>query len=151
MIGLLQKVDKTFTKRAGQGYTAVNGDGFEVDVLRRPRRDGDQHPIRLSADEDDLWVTEAPRAEELSNAPAFSEIVVGTDGRMARMDTLHPAAFVHFKRWMSSLPDREAQKRRRDALQADVVEHVLHEYLPHLEETWPPTLPATGAEPGDAS
>jgi hypothetical protein len=51
---------------------------------------------------------------------------------MARMTTIHPAVFVSFKRWMSKEPDRDPLKRRRDALQADAVEWLLHERLPHL-------------------
>lgn len=51
---------------------------------------------------------------------------------MARMNTVHPAAFVTFKRWMAAQPDREAIKRQRDRLQADIVQEMLHKYLPQL-------------------
>ena len=93
---------------------------------------GDPHPIRLSNAEDDLRVVQAKRADELVNAPEFSEIVVAESGKMARLTTIHPAVFVSFKRWMSKEADRDPLKRRRDALQADAVEWALHERLPHL-------------------
>ena len=32
-IGLLQRVDKSFRIRRGQKYTAVNADGFEVELV----------------------------------------------------------------------------------------------------------------------
>ena len=51
---------------------------------------------------------------------------------MTRMTTIHPAVLVSFKRWMAKEPDRDPLKRRRDALQADAVEWVLNERLPHL-------------------
>ena len=51
---------------------------------------------------------------------------------MARMNTLHPLDFAEFKRWMGEQPDREALKRRRDVLQADVVEELVRTRLPHL-------------------
>ena len=110
MLAALQKVDKTFQIPPDQKYTAINQNGYEVDILRR------------MAKEDDLL-----------NAPAFSEIVVAENGTMARMHTLHPAAFVQFKRWLVKQPDRDPVKRRRDALQADAVEWVLQERLPHLQ------------------
>lgn len=132
MLAALQKVDKTFQVIEDQKYTAINKDGFEVDIIRRLASEGDPHPIRMSDAEDDFWVVQAKRAGELMNAPEFTEVVVSEGGAMARMTTIHPAVFVSFKRWMSKEPDRDPLKRRRDALQADAVEWALHERLPHL-------------------
>lgn len=130
MLGVLQKVDPTFRIRNSQKYTAVNKDGFEVDIIRREQMSDDPHPIRLSDDEEDFWVAQAPHAQELLDSPQFSAVVVATNGDMARMTTLEPMAFVRFKRWMSTLPQRDPLKRRRDALQAEAVEEVVQEYLP---------------------
>jgi hypothetical protein len=132
MLGVLRKVDTTFKVRNAQKYTAVNQDGFEVDIIRRMKQEDDPHPIRLSDDEDDFWAAQAPRAQELLDAPSFSAVIVATDGDMARMNTLDPIAFARFKRWMSELQDRDPLKRRRDALQAQLVEAVVRDYLPHL-------------------
>lgn len=135
MLGVLRKVDSTFRVRDTQKYTAVNKDGFEVDIIRRKQANDDPHPIRLSDDEDDFWATQAPRAQELLDAAKFSAVIVATNGDMARMNTLAPVAFVRFKKWMSTLPERDPLKRRRDALQATAVEEVLREYLPHLDKS----------------
>jgi hypothetical protein len=132
MLGVLRKIDPTFRIRNSQKYTAVNKDGFEVDILRRERLDDDPYPIRLSEDEDDFWVIQAPRSQELLDSRQFSAVVVATNGDMARMHTIEPMAFVGFKQWMSTLPERDPLKRRRDALQAQAVEEVVREYLPHL-------------------
>lgn len=132
MIGVLRKVDATFKVRNAQKYTAVNQDGFEVDIIRRMKQAQDPHPMRLSDDEDDFWARGACTAQELLDAPGFSAVIVATDGDMARMNTLDPTAFVRFKRWMGGLPDRDPLKRRRDALQAQCVENVVRDYLPHL-------------------
>lgn len=121
MLGVLQKVDPTFRIRDSQKYTAVNKDGFEVDIIRREQ---------MSDDEEDFWVAQAPHAQELLDSPQFSAVIVATNGDMARMTTLEPMAFVRFKRWMSTLPQRDPLKRRRDALQAEAVEEVVQEYLP---------------------
>ena len=39
---------------SSQKYTAVNKDGFEVDIIRREQVADDPHPVRLSDDEEDL-------------------------------------------------------------------------------------------------
>ena len=132
MLAALQKVDKSFQIIEDQKYTAINQDGFEVDIIRRVATPEDPHPIRLSDAEDDFWVVQAKRADELMNAPEFTEMVVAENGAMARLTTVHPSVFITFKRWMSNEPDRDPLKRRRDAMQADAVEWALNERLPHL-------------------
>ena len=51
-------------------------------------------------------------------------------GRMATMRTVAPQVFVDFKRWMAeAAPQRDAAKRRRDRLQADIVQALLDQQL----------------------
>jgi hypothetical protein len=130
MLGVLKKVDNTFRIRKSQLYTAVNKDGFEVDIIRRERANDDPHPIKLSGDDDDFWVVQARRANVLLDSPGFSAVIVASNGSMARMSTVQPATFVAFKRWMAKQPDRDALKRRRDVLQADAVQDLMDRYLP---------------------
>ncbi|MBP3981489.1 hypothetical protein J8G26_12190 [Acidovorax sp. JG5] len=130
MLGVLKKVDSTFRIRKSQKYTAVNKDGFEVDIIRRERAGDDPHPIKLSDDDEDFWVAQARRANVLLDSPQFSAVIVATNGTMARINTVHPATFVSFKRWLANQRDRDAIKRRRDGLQADVVQKLVDEYLP---------------------
>ncbi|GAA4028684.1 GSU2403 family nucleotidyltransferase fold protein [Actimicrobium antarcticum] len=130
MLGVLRKVDPTFRIRNSQKYTAVNKDGLEVDIIRREQMTDNPHPVRLSEDEDDFWVAQAPRAQELLDSPPFSAVIVATNGEMARMNTLAPMAFVRFKQWLGTLRERDPLKRRRDALQSSAVDKVTREYLP---------------------
>lgn len=134
MLGVLKKVDASFRIRKGQKYTAVNKDGFEVDIIRRERIGDDPHPIKLSDEDEDFWVVQARRANVLLDSPGFSAVIVASNGAMARMNTVHPATFVAFKRWLSTQVEREAMKRRRDALQADTVQKLLEKYLPQLSD-----------------
>ena len=134
MLGVLKKVDSSFRIRNAQKYTAVNKDGFEVDIIRRVPIDGDPHPVRLSEDEDDFWVAQAPNAHLLLDSPPFSAVIVASNGGMARMNTLHPLAFSKFKRWMAAQPDRDPSKRGRDALQARLVDEAVQKYLPQWAE-----------------
>lgn len=48
------------------------------------------------------------------------------------MTTIAPIPFAKFKRWLAAQPTRDPMKRSRDTLQADVVEQIVAEYLPHL-------------------
>jgi hypothetical protein len=99
MLGVLKKVDSTFRIRQSRKYTAVNKDGFEVGIIRRERAGDDPHPIKLSDEDEDFWVVQARRANVLLDSPGFSAVIVATNGTMARMNTVHPATFVAFKRW----------------------------------------------------
>ena len=134
MLALLKKVDPTFEIRENQRYTAVNSKGFEVDFIRREASEGDPHPLQLTDNEDDFWVVQAKRAGILLNSSRFSSMIVSPSGYMARMETISPLTFVEFKRWMSGQPDRETMKTSRDRLQADLVEQLVDEYLPHLKQ-----------------
>ncbi len=138
-LALLRKVDSSFRIRQSQRYTAVNSEGFEVDVLRRMREGDDPHPIKISertsgewvpgkaTDLEELSVVQAARAGEFFNAPSFDAVIVDRNGRMALMRTIQPSVFVKFKQWMSTLADREPIKRQRDAAQARAVQALLDE------------------------
>lgn len=132
MIGILKKADKTFEIRDDQRYTAVNGAGFEVDIIRREASEGDPHPLNISDDEGDFSVVQAKRAGSLLSSPPFSAVVVSPSGHMARMSTISPVLFVQFKRWMAKQPGRDIFKIERDMIQADIVEQMIEEYFPQL-------------------
>ncbi len=140
-LALLKKVDSSFRIRQSQRYTAVNSEGFEVDILRRMREGDDPHPIKISertkgelvvgksTDLEELSVVQAARANVFLNTPSFETMIVDRNGRMAMMRTIQPVVFVEFKRWMSGLADREPIKRQRDAAQAEAVQALLDEEL----------------------
>ena len=131
MIGVLQKVDPTFTIRDDQKYSAVNSRGFEVDIIRREANEEDPLALQTTPSEDDFWVVQSRRANVLLSGPRFSTIVTSSDGNMARVTTIAPLAFAEFKRWMAETVDRDNLKRSRDRLQAEVIEEMVHEYLPN--------------------
>lgn len=132
MLGILKKVDSTFKLVEGQKSTAVNDEGFEVDIIRREAKDRDPHPLRLTEADEEFSAVQAKNADKLLSARRFSSIIVSTTGHMARMETIDPLIFVNFKRWMANQPDRNQLKRSRDILQAEVVEELTREYLPQL-------------------
>ena len=127
LLKVLKRADPSFQRMDGQIESAINDKGFMVDFLRRMVAQGDPHPYRFTEDEDDLWPVQARRAEHFLNAPRFEQVIFSTTGRMALMRTVAPAVFVAFKRWMAELDNRPAGKRRRDLLQADIVQQLLDE------------------------
>lgn len=129
ILRILKKADPSFERMDDQKESVINEKGFMVDFLRRVARDGDPHPFRFSADEDDLWPVQAERAEAFLNQPRLSQVVVAANGTMAEMHTTAPTVFVEFKRWMSTLESRSPLKRRRDLLQANLVEQLIKEHL----------------------
>jgi hypothetical protein len=130
MLRVLQRADATFERKESQNETAINAKGFEVDFLRRQPIDGDPHPFRFSSDEDDLWPVQAVRASVLTSALRFEHIVIAATGCMTRMRTVAPSSFIEFKQWMSNhATHREPVKRRRDLLQARIVQSLIDDGL----------------------
>lgn len=129
VLKVLRSADASFNRMDEQKESAINDKGFMVNFLRRMATDQDPHPFRFSADEDDIWPVQAQRAELFLRAPKFSQVVVSTSGRMALMHTTSPRVFVDFKQWMAGLDSRPAGKRRRDALQAQLVQQLLDDAL----------------------
>jgi hypothetical protein len=139
LLGIFQKVDKTFVLRGDQKYTAVNSTGFEIDVIRRTAHgaagERDPHPLRVSAFEEDFWAVQVSSGQAPLDGGRFSQVVVGTSGSMAMMHVPSPESFVRIKTALSQQPDRDPLKSRKDALQAQVVQQLLDIYgLQHVAQ-----------------
>ncbi|MDQ2820990.1 MAG: GSU2403 family nucleotidyltransferase fold protein [Pseudomonadota bacterium] len=133
LLGLLKRVDKSFELKATPDlYTAVNRNGYQVDLLRRAGPGSETEPARLSEHADDFWAVRARNVDWMLGAPKFASVIVGDDGKMAKMTTIDPRAFVLFKMWMSVQTDRDPIKKHRDKNQARLVIRLIEEYLPHL-------------------
>ena len=131
LLGIFQKVDKTFSLRENQKYTAVNASGFEIDVIRRSAQGHaatDPHPLRVSAFEDDFWAVQVSSGQALLDGGRFSQMVVSTNGNMASMHAPSPESFVRIKTALGRQADRDPLKSRKDLLQARVVEQLLDQY-----------------------
>lgn len=142
-IGILKKVDKTFERDDLDNHTARNASGYEINLLRRFPLDPEsasEHPLQLTAEEGDLWPVRASMGQKLLSVPRFEQVVVGVNGGMARMRTVHPLAFARIKRELAKNVDREPLKKTKDKAQADLVEKLVADHLPFLAKE-----PASGA------
>lgn len=132
LLSTLQKVDPTFDLRDDQLDTAVNADGFEVDILRRMAKTHDPHPLQVTSAERDFWVVQVDNGAQMASAGRFAHMVVSASGHMALMTTLHPLTFSRLKQALALSPTRDPLKRSRDALQAKAVAELVREMMPQL-------------------
>ena len=92
LLGILKTVDKSFElKSATELYTAVNKEGYQVDLLRREGPGSDREPERLSKHDEAFWAVKARNVDWLLSAPKFQSVIVGANGNMAQMTTVPPA------------------------------------------------------------
>lgn len=113
-LDILRRVDKTFERHPTESCRAVNSKGYEIGLICRFQ------PVRAST------------GERLLSVPRFEQIVVSQSGSMARMRTVHPMAFARIKRQLAASPQRDPRKATKDMLQAELVEQMVPQYLPHL-------------------
>jgi len=128
LLAVLRKADPSFRVLRDQLQTAVNDDGYEVDIIRRTAKDGDPHPLRMSASEDDLWAVQVSSGEKMVSGRKFGQLVVSASGHMAQMQTLHPLDFIRVKTKLSADSQRDPLKRPKDGLQARVVQSLWDEH-----------------------
>ncbi len=133
LLAVLRKADPSFRVLRDQRQTAVNDDGYEIDIIRRTAKDGDPHPLRMSANEDDLWAVQVGSGEKMVAGRKFRQLVVAASGHMAQMQTLHPLDFIRVKTALAADPRRDPLKRPKDKLQAEVTQELWNRYLQHRE------------------
>ena len=133
LIKVLHKADPTFRVMPDQLQTAVNDDGFEIDIIRRRATADDPHPMRMSDEEDDFWAAQIDQGERIASGRGFEHLVVAANGEMATMRTLHPLDFIRLKLELAERPGRDLLKAPKDRLQSQVVQKLWDEYLQHLD------------------
>lgn len=132
-VDLLRKADSSFERVDADVSKAVNGKGYEVELLRSMARPKGAPAERLTDAETDLWPLQASTGERLLSAARFSQVVVSLNGAMARMHTVHPLAFARIKKQLATKPGRDPLKAPKDALQARLVTQLVASHLPHLK------------------
>lgn len=121
ILGILKSVDPSFA-RSRAGFRAANNDGYLVDLIRPLEQDEARSATKGLGGADDLEAAAIMGLQWLINAPRFTQVAIGEDGRPVRMACVDPRVFALYKRWMSAeAPEREPLKRRRDRDQAVAV------------------------------
>jgi hypothetical protein len=136
LLGLLQKVDKTFHLLEHEKFRAVNDAGFMVDFIRQTPNPPWREERQQLGGVDDFLPTDLPNMKWMIGAPRLRQVVLAQNGSPFEMEVPDPRAFLLYKAWLSQQPDREPIKRGRDASQAKLVATLLEERLPQYPLQW---------------
>jgi hypothetical protein len=132
LLAILRKVDRSFAPVGERGFRAANKSGFLVDLVKQapnpPWKAGE--PARLA--DSDLTPSWLQNIHWLLSSEKFNSIVLGQDGYPAPMVSPDPRAFAIYKMWLSAQADRDANKKKRDRLQALATAKLVQTHLPHL-------------------
>jgi len=132
VLAVLKKVDRSFEKVGHNGFRAVNGHGFFVDLVKQapnPPWKAEKDSIAPS-DLRPSWIGEM---KWLLSSVKFRAIVTGQDGMPAPMVVPDPRAFAIHKCWLSQQDDRDPRKKKRDMLQAQAALQLVRDKFPHLK------------------
>jgi hypothetical protein len=132
LIGLLQKIDPSFSVLADGSFRAVNASGLMVDLITpEPRNHMSVLKWRRIGQSLDITAAEVPRLEMIVDAPRFTATAVAEDGLPVWIATADPRWWAAHKLWLAAEPTREPLKRHRDASQGLAVSAM-------LAQTWEP-------------
>jgi hypothetical protein len=128
LLGLIQRVDKSFRLARQRSFRAVNSRGFMVDLIRAPLSEGKGRATSLGLHED-LIAEPLQGLEWLADAPRMTQIVIAENGYPVRFIVPDPRVFALHKLWLSTHPNRDPLKRKRGFRQAEAVAGLALEYL----------------------
>jgi hypothetical protein len=136
LMGLLKKVDKTFSLAGRGSYRAVNADGYLVDLICSTPRDRVTSSSRRHVagdDDNDLSAIEIEGLSWLINSPKCSQVVIDERGFPLEIVSPDPRVFALHKLWLSKREDRDPGKRQRDLSQARLIAALLRERMPMMK------------------
>jgi hypothetical protein len=128
LLGILQKVDKTFKLARQRSFRAVNAKGFMVDLIRAPVGPATGGPVSLGAGTD-LIAEQLHGLQWLTAAPLMSQVVIAENGFPVRFVVPDPRVFALHKLWVSLQPTRDPVKRKRDFRQGEATAYLALHYL----------------------
>lgn len=134
LLGVLRKVDRSFTTVSKARFRAANGAGFLVDLLTPMPKDQLQvrPPARIGTGDDDPSAVEIEGLAWLANCPTVRATAIDHRGYPSPITCPDPRAFALHKLWLSERRDRDLLQRRRDRAQAEIVAALVATRLPHL-------------------
>ncbi len=131
LIGILQKIDRSFAPTNSRSFRAANRDGYLVDFIRPEAKDPirDLLPPALTNLPDDLEGAPIFGLAWLVNSPKLEAVAIDERGYPVRLVVIDPRAFALHKAWVSRRQDREPIKAARDLEQAKAVAIIAMRYL----------------------
>jgi hypothetical protein len=133
----LKQVDSTFVVNLGSAKTAVNKNGYRIDLLAN-----NAAAEKLSTARP--WKPEGLEGQEwLLLGKPVSVVVIDFDGWPAALAAPDPRYFALQKLWLSKKPDRPAIKRAKDQRQGEALLRTVRDHMPHypLDDQFVSRLP----------
>ena len=133
LLDILRKADRSFELSGPRSYRATNQDGYMVDLIKSEPKQMLKQERTQMGNSGDLRAAEIKNLHWLISSPKIHQVVIGEDGFPASMSVPDPRAFSLHKLWLSSQPDREKVKTKRDYDQAVAVANLVVKYLPQYK------------------
>lgn len=134
----LKQADSTFIVNTMSPTTAVNKNGYRIDLLASEAAEGKLSSARP-------WKPQVLEGQEwlLAGRPV-SAVVIDFDGWPVVVAAPDPRYFALHKLWLSKRPDRPAIKRAKDKRQGEALLLTVGEHMLHypLDDQFVQTLPA---------
>jgi hypothetical protein len=127
LLGLIQKIDKSFRLARQHSFRAVNSKGFMVDLIRALL--WDQGRATSLGRNEDLVAEPLQGLDWIADAPRMTQIVIAENGYPVRFIVPDPRVFALHKLWLSMHPTRDPMKKKRDLRQGEAVASLVLEYL----------------------
>ncbi len=129
LLGVLQRVDRTFKPQRKRSFRAVNAKGFMVDLIRAPIEAAGGLALTSIGRGPDLIAEQLRGLEWLTSLPLTTQIVIADNGFPVRFVVPDPRVFALHKLWVSIQPTRDPIKRKRDLRQGEAVAQLSLDYL----------------------
>jgi hypothetical protein len=125
LLGVLHSIDTTYAINSRKPYQAVNQAGYEVELLAAPSR----HP--LPPGEAFQPMASLIEQEWLLQGRPLATVVATLRGRACPLVVPDPRWMALHKMWLARKPERNPNKRDKDARQGEVLLDAVRHFLPH--------------------
>jgi hypothetical protein len=132
IIEFLKSIDKTFTQNEQIPYAFSNKDQVTIEIINPHSKSIKFANSKADPFFDEIIKLEINKIEWLENSRLFESEIIATNGKMAKMTTIHPLDFAVYKIWLSIQKDRNPYKSRRDKMQSFLVTKLIQKYMPHI-------------------
>jgi hypothetical protein len=125
----IKLIDKSFEQDKNIPYRFRNKKGVLLEVISPTNSKKIIKPNSFM----DILDLEMQGMQWLENSRIFKSMVVGEDGKMAILSTIHPLEYAVYKHWLSLQLDRNIHKKNRDIEQSKLVSKLIGEYMVNIE------------------
>ncbi len=133
IVELLKSIDKTFEQNEKIPYAFINKNNTVVEIVNPHSKTIKCDNTREDPFFDEVIKLEMNKIEWLENSRLFQAEIIGLNGKIAKITTIHPLDYAVYKNWLSNQPDRVAYKRVRDKTQSLLVTKLIKEYLINID------------------